>query len=532
MDLQRLAVVALALAHVAGDIHVGQEVHFHADHAVAFAGFAASAAHVEGEAPRAVAALAGRGHAGKQFADGREEPGVGGGVAAWGATNGALVDGDHLVEVVQTVNLAAGGRFGLGAVELLRQRLVQGVVDEGGLAAARDTGDADHQAHGDVDARFLQVVAAGIQNADPAPVRRLALGGHGNLQGAAQVPAGEGFGFIDDVLHGALGDDLATVLAGAQAHVDHVVGRADGVFVMLDDQYRVAQVTQVGEGGQQPVVVALVKADGGLVQHVHHAGQSGADLRGQPDALGLAAGQGVGRAFQRQVLQAHVVQEAQAAGDLADDPLADGGLGAFQLQVLEPVGGLTQRPGADLPDGFVMPGGAHAYVAGVDAQAGALTGGAGAGVLEFGQFIAHVGRIGLAIAALEVVDDALEGTGLGGGLAAGAERGEGDGLAARTEQQDVADLLGQFLEGQVQVEAVVDGQALQLLVVELVAPIPAAHGAGAQAQVGKLHDPLGIEEQRVTQAVAFRAGAQRVVEREEARLQLGQRPVADGAAVA
>ena len=68
------------------------------------------------------------------------------------------------------------------------------------------------------------------------------------------------------------------MLAGAQAHVDHVVGGEDGVFIMLDDQYRVAQVAQVGEGGEQPVVVALVKADGGLVQHVHHAGQPGADL--------------------------------------------------------------------------------------------------------------------------------------------------------------------------------------------------------------------------------------------------------------
>ena len=235
VDLQRLAVVALALANVAGDVYVGQEVHFHADHAVAFAGLAAAAAHVEGEASRAVAALAGDGHAGKQFANGCEEPGVGGRVAARGTTDGALVDGDHLVEVVQTVNLAARGGFGLGAVELLRQRLVQGVVDEGGLAAARDAGDADHQAHGDVDARFLQVVAAGIQDADPAPVRCLALGGHGNLQGAAQILAGEGFRFVDDVLHAALGDDFAAVLAGAQAHVDHVVGRADGVFVMLDD---------------------------------------------------------------------------------------------------------------------------------------------------------------------------------------------------------------------------------------------------------------------------------------------------------
>jgi hypothetical protein len=36
---------------------------------------------------------------------------------------------------------------------------------------------------------------------------------------------------------------------------------------------------------QQAVVVALVQADGRFVEHVHHAGQAGADLRGQPDAL-------------------------------------------------------------------------------------------------------------------------------------------------------------------------------------------------------------------------------------------------------
>ena len=55
-DVQR---VALALAgYGAGLVGLvavkGQEVHFHADHAVAFAGLAASAAHVEGEAPRAI----------------------------------------------------------------------------------------------------------------------------------------------------------------------------------------------------------------------------------------------------------------------------------------------------------------------------------------------------------------------------------------------------------------------------------------------------------------------------------------------
>ena len=46
-DLQRLAVVAAALAFLAGDVHVGQEVHLDRDHAVALARLAAAALDVE-----------------------------------------------------------------------------------------------------------------------------------------------------------------------------------------------------------------------------------------------------------------------------------------------------------------------------------------------------------------------------------------------------------------------------------------------------------------------------------------------------
>ena len=58
LDFQGFAVVALAVADIAGHVDVGQEVHFHLDHAIALAGLAASALDVEGEAPGAVAALA------------------------------------------------------------------------------------------------------------------------------------------------------------------------------------------------------------------------------------------------------------------------------------------------------------------------------------------------------------------------------------------------------------------------------------------------------------------------------------------
>jgi hypothetical protein len=63
---------------------------------------------------------------------------------------------------------------------------------------------------------------------------------------------------------------------------------------MLDDDHGVAEVAQALQRFEQPVVVALVQADRGLVEHVEHAGQARADLRGEADALALAARQRAG----------------------------------------------------------------------------------------------------------------------------------------------------------------------------------------------------------------------------------------------
>ncbi len=50
----------------------------------------------------------------------------------------------------------------------------------------------------------------------------------------------------------ALRHDLAAVRAGAGADVDHVIGRANGVFVVLDDDHGVADVAQVFQRAEQP----------------------------------------------------------------------------------------------------------------------------------------------------------------------------------------------------------------------------------------------------------------------------------------
>ncbi len=65
---------------------------------------------------------------------------------------------------------------------------------------------------------------------------------------------------------------------GADAHVDHEVGAADRIFIMLDHQYTVADVTQMLERRDQAVIVALVQSDGRFIENIHHTGQAGSDL--------------------------------------------------------------------------------------------------------------------------------------------------------------------------------------------------------------------------------------------------------------
>ena len=132
-----------------------------------------------------------------------------------------------------------------------------------------------------------------------------------------------------------IADDLAAAHAGAGAEVDDVVGGPHRVFVVLDDDDRVAQVAQLGERVEQPLVVARVQADRRLVEDVEHADQAAADLAGQADALRLAAGERRGGAVEREVFEADVVQEAEPAADFLEHFGGDQLLVAVELELGE-----------------------------------------------------------------------------------------------------------------------------------------------------------------------------------------------------
>ena len=61
----------------------------------------------------------------------------------------------------------------------------------------------------------------------------------------------------------------------------------------------------------------------GSSRDVHDTDQSRADLAREPDALRLAARQGLGGAVQLEVVQADIFQESQTLSDFLEDPARD-----------------------------------------------------------------------------------------------------------------------------------------------------------------------------------------------------------------
>ena len=170
---------------------------------------------------------------------------------------------------------------------------------------------------GNVDVDVLQVVLARAAHDERLAVALAALRRHRDRALAREELPGRRRLAREHVVERALHHDLAAVHAGPRAHLDDVVGGADRVLVVLDDDHGVADVAQALERRDHLDVVLRVQADARLVEHVEHAHQAGADLRRQPDALRLAARERARAAVEVQVVEADAEQQLEAAADLA-----------------------------------------------------------------------------------------------------------------------------------------------------------------------------------------------------------------------
>ena len=350
-DLERLAVVAAPAAALAGDEEIGQEVHLDAQHAVALAGLAAPALHVEREAPGPVAAHARLGDLAEQGPDAVEHARVGGGVAARRAADRRLIDVDHLVDVLEPADAVEAAGCVVRAVEMTRERAVERVVHERRFARAGDARHDREDAERDAQRHVLQVVLAAAGQHERLRAGRAALLRRGDRAPPGEVVARQR---ARRRPRSRAGVPCATIcppwmpapgpMSSTKSAARIVSSSCSTTITQLPASRRRKQALE------QALVVARVQADRGLVEDVEHAHQARAHLRREPDALALAARERGAAAIERQVVEAHLRQEGQPVADLLEHAVGDRALRPAQLERCEEARGLADREATQIRD--------------------------------------------------------------------------------------------------------------------------------------------------------------------------------------
>ena len=115
---------------------------------------------IEAETSGRVAPHARLGQLGKQLADRSEDARVGGRVRPRRATDGRLVDIDHLVDVLEPIERIVGAGDQARSVEPARQLPIECLLHQRRLARARHACNADEAAEWELHSDVLQVVLA------------------------------------------------------------------------------------------------------------------------------------------------------------------------------------------------------------------------------------------------------------------------------------------------------------------------------------------------------------------------------------
>ena len=244
-----------------------------------------------------------------------------------------------------------------------------------------------------------------------------------------------------------------------------------------------------------------------------------ADLRGEPDALALAARQRAGGAREREIFEPDVDQEFQPLADFLEharrrsrSAFAVSRLGSSVNHSPAPLTDRSETSPMCLPPIFThsASGLRRIAVAGVAGDVGEVA----------RHLLARPVALGLAPAPLQIGDHALERLlRLVGAHAVVV--GELDVVLAGAVEDRVLRLLRQVLPLGVEREAVVLAERGQRLhVIGRRRFRPRRDRALAQRRVLVGDDEVGIDVLLDAEAAAFRAGAERIVEREQPRLDL------------
>src|SRR5581483_5853049 len=228
------------------------------------------------------------------------------------AADWRLIDQHHIAHQLGAFDAIEPADAPIPITFLALDRSVNHVVHQRRLAGAADAGHTREQTERNLDVDVLEVVLFRADDAQPRLGGLAADGRDRDREVVAEILRGERAWLFQQALEGTSVDDAAALFAGAESEIDDLVGDADHVGVVFDDEDGVALIAELAQDVDEAEVVARVEADRRFVEHVERADQRGAERGRQADALRLAAGERRREAIEREVVEADVLQERDA----------------------------------------------------------------------------------------------------------------------------------------------------------------------------------------------------------------------------
>ena len=111
-------------------------------------------------------------------------------------------------------------------------------------------------------------------------VKRAALFRNLDFFTAGQVLACNTAFHFADIFDGALCNQLTAVDTCAGSNIHNPIRFTHGFFIVFHNDQGITKVTQAFQSGNQLGIIALMKANAGLVQNIKNTGQRTSDLSG------------------------------------------------------------------------------------------------------------------------------------------------------------------------------------------------------------------------------------------------------------
>ena len=330
------------------------------------------------------------------------------------------------------------------------------------------------------------------------PVPRRRVGAIGNRQLLPQVLRRQRSRLVHQSVERSGVHDAPALLARPETQIDDVVGDFDHVGVVLDHDDGVALIPKLPKNRDEPLVVARVQPDGRLVEHVQRADERRPQRRREVDPLRFAARERGRQAIQREVVEPDVAQKRQPAANLLEHLVRDRRFLVRHLEAAEEGVRLADRQRRHPIDRAA----GDAHVARLAPQPRAAAVGTGEIAAVPAEKHAHVHLVFLPIEPPEESADAL--------------------VASSVAFDDEPPLVvGQLGPRHFQPDLVLAGRALQLRELRAIVRLaPRLDGALLDRLRLVGHHQIHVELDDVAEPVTGRAGAERVVEREEPRLRV------------